>query len=563
MVRKALGPLNSVESVTFWQSAEIRGLNLVDQRDTHFSFKSAIYVFGNHATRVWQWHCQDEFHVWNFCVISIRMPGVNMKKLILLSFMLPVLSLAAGKSTIQPDAWDAQMKLREAVDTNPDPHIVEVNLEASVASVVYGPHQQVEAWTYNGDIPGPLIRVHVGDRLIVHFKNNLPKPTTVHWHGMRVPIEMDGVPGISQPEVQLGGSFTYDFIAPDAGLYWYHPHVMSAMQVSFGLYGAVLVEGPDEDVGVSDELVLVLSDIGIEDSGALLDPESAGGARMVFGLEGNHVLVNGRERPKLIARAGAPQRWRIVNAAKARYFELELTGAANTGALFTVIGRDGGLQEYATEQETLVVAPGERMDVIVTPKGTPGSDITVRSLPHNRGYGSEYLNVEDLFTIALANASPYSAPARLPVKRSIKPLDGTGATPINMDITLVQVNERTIEYRINNVPPAKLVPVQARIGETQIWTITNQTKWSHPIHLHGFFFQVLDKNGDLVRPLAWRDTVDVPFEETMRFIVKYDDRPGTWMFHCHILDHAEGGVMGMVELGNGLHERHEHSSHAQ
>src|SRR5262245_24259589 len=279
-------------------------------------------------------------------------------------------SFAAGRSTVQPEAWDAQIRLREALDVNPDPHIVEVNLEASVTRVEYTPRQQVEAWTYNGDIPGPLIRTHVGDRLIVHFKNNLPKPTTVHWHGMRIPIEMDGVPGISQPEVEPGGFFTYDFIVPDAGLYWYHPHVMSAMEVGFGLYGAVLVEDPNENVGVSDELVLVLSDIGIEDNGALLDPESAGGARKVFGLEGNHVLVNGRERPALVARAGAPQRWRIVNAAKTRYFELQLTGAAIPEAPFTIIGRDGGLQEYAITKETLLVTHGERLDVIEKRQGS-------------------------------------------------------------------------------------------------------------------------------------------------------------------------------------------------
>src|SRR5207248_9986279 len=141
------------------------------------------------------------------------------------------------------------------------------------------------------------------------------------------------------------------------------------------------------------------------------------------------------------------------------------------------------LQEYATTQETLVVAPGERVDVIVTPQGTPGADITVLSLPHNRGYGSEFLNVEELFTISLAQLPVYSPPALPSLKHSIKALDGTGATAIQMDITLVQVDARTIEYRINNVPPAKLMPVQARVGETQIWTIANQTKWSHPIHL--------------------------------------------------------------------------------
>ena len=111
------------------------------------------------------------------------------------------------------------------------------------------PGTKVNAWTYDGHLPGPLIRAHVGDRIIVHFTNDLPQPTTIHWHGVRVPIEMDGVPDVSQPEVKHGESFTYDFVARDAGLFWYHPHVMSAAQVGFGLYGALLVEDPADGVG--------------------------------------------------------------------------------------------------------------------------------------------------------------------------------------------------------------------------------------------------------------------------------------------------------------------------
>ena len=449
--------------------------------------------------------------------------------------------------SLQPEGWDAEIKLREAIDTNPDPRIVEVNLEAKIARVTYEPGQEVEAWTYNGDIPGPLIRTRVGDRLIVHFTNHLPKPTTVHWHGLRVPIQMDGVPGHSQPEVEPGGSFTYDFVVPDAGLFWYHPHVMSATQVGYGLYGALLAEDPNDGVAISDELVLVLSDIAINESGQLESPEGAGQAGLAFGLEGNHVLVNGREHPTLKARAGVPQRWRIVNSAKTKYFHLDLLEL--TGLPFTVIGVDGGLQEYAVKQETLVIAPGERMDVIVTLDGKPGTNITVRSSPYNRGYGSEYIPIADLFSIALADLPPQAIPLDLPTPRPITPLKQTGATPVLMDITLVQT-DRKIEYRINNAPTAHLKPFKATIGETQIWTITNQTKWSHPIHLHGFFFQVLDKNGDPARPLAWKDTVDVPFDQTLRFIVRYDDRPGAWMFHCHVLDHAEGGLMTTVEVSS-------------
>src|SRR5262249_41561162 len=158
-----------------------------------------------------------------------------------------------------------------------------------------GPGERVQAWTYNGGIPGPLIRLHVGDRLIVHFSNHLPEPTTVHWHGIRVPFSMDGVPDHSQPAVVPGESFTYDFVADDPGLFWLHPHVMSAAQVGFGLYGGVLVEDPRDGVGIDDPLVLVLSDIGLDADGHSLEaPDSGGPAGMVFGHEGNRVLVNGR-----------------------------------------------------------------------------------------------------------------------------------------------------------------------------------------------------------------------------------------------------------------------------
>jgi FtsP/CotA-like multicopper oxidase with cupredoxin domain len=435
------------------------------------------------------------------------------------------------------------------------PRTVEVNLEAKIARVTISPGHDLDAWTYNGDIPGPVIRAQVGDRLIVHFKNNLPQPTTVHWHGVRLPFAMDGVPGHSQPEVPPGGSFTYDFILPDAGLFWYHPHVMSALQVGYGLYGALLVDDPNDNVGVSEEKVLVLSDISLEDDGSLMSPAGAGVAAKVFGLEGNHLLVNGREQLRLSARAGVPQRWRVVNAAKSRYFELQL-GDGKEGTSFTVIGGDGGLQEYPTERETLVIAPGERMDAIVAPRGKPGSEIVVTDLVYDRGYGSGYEGTHDMFTIALADSPSDPTPPHINVQRSIEPLSPVGATDIQMDVTLVQIDQKNIEYRINNVPSEKNQALPALIGETQIWTIKNETQWSHPFHLHGFFFQVLGDNGEPVHPLAWKDTIDVPFNKTVRFIVRWDDRPGAagmWMFHCHILDHAEGGLMGMVELGPHHH----------
>jgi FtsP/CotA-like multicopper oxidase with cupredoxin domain len=450
-----------------------------------------------------------------------------------------------AQDSLQPPGWDRDVALAVAPDLNADPNVVEVNIDARVASVEIAPGERVDAWTYNGGIPGPLIRAHAGDRLVVHFSNHLPEPTTIHWHGIRVPIQMDGVPDVSQPPVPTGGTFTYDFVVPDAGLYWYHPHVMSAAQVGFGLYGALLVEDPHDPVAVPDQTVLVLSDIALDGKGGFESPDSGGTTGMAFGREGNHLLVNGRERPRLDVRAGAPQRWRVVNAAKSRFFQIELEGQP-----FTRIGGDGGLLEYPVQLEALVLAPGERADVIVAPKGAPGSEIIVRAYPFNRGFGSvEYRTVEDLMTVSIANAAPYAGAPPPAAKRTIEPTSTDGATNVAIEFTIGQRENGAFEYGINGVPFAKNHPVTARPGETQVWTITNKTKWSHPFHLHGFFFQVLDDKGHPVHPVEWKDTVNVPFDQTVRLVVHYDDRPGSWMFHCHVLDHADGGLMGMVDLG--------------
>jgi len=463
--------------------------------------------------------------------------------------------LASPPASLQPPGWDHDLKLREAVDLNPDPRIVEINLDARIAQVEVAPGVRADAWTYDGGIPGPLIRAHVGDRLVVHFTNHLPQPTTVHWHGIRVPIQMDGVPEVSQPAVQTGGTFTYDFVVPDAGLYWYHPHVMSAAQVGFGLYGALLVEDPAEQVGVADETVIVLSDIGINDHGALDPPDSGGSTGMAFGREGGYVLVNGKVSPRLVVRSGAPARWRIVNAAKSRFFQIDLDGQK-----FTRIGGDGGLLEHSVTLDSLVMAPGERADVIVAPKLKPGSELQILSFPFNHGYGSvEFRAAEQLMTLAVTNELPYDGVVTPQLRRRIEPISTAGATPVDLEFTLAQRADGTFEYGINGSPFAKRHPISAKPGETQVWTLVNKTKWSHPFHLHGFFFQVLDESGKHVEPLEWKDTVNVPLEQTVKLVVRYDDRPGAWMFHCHILDHADGGLMGMVDVGVPHVDHSEHT----
>lgn len=460
-------------------------------------------------------------------------------------------------ASLAPSPWTADMRLPEAEDINPDPRIVEINITAKFATVEVAPGKRVNAWTYNGGLPGPSIRANVGDRLIVNFKNELDQPTTIHWHGVRVPIEMDGVPGISQPDVQPGESSVYDFVLRDASLYWYHPHVASAAQVGFGLYGALLVEDPAEAITVDDELTIVLSDVGFDKSGKLESAESGGPAGMVFGREGLYLLVNGKVMPTLRVRAGALQRWRIVNTAKSRFFFLDLDGQS-----FTKIGSDGGLQEASVTSDGMLVTTGERVDVLVTPTGAPGSSLVVKAMLYNRGYGSvEYRAVEDLFTIEFTDEAALPTRTLPTVTRAITPPNSEGATPINMVLTLpAQDAKGQSEFHINGVPYWKAKPYRARIGETQLWSITNDSSWDHPMHLHGFFFMPVDEKLQPIRPMQWKDTINVPMKTTARFLVTFDERPGQWMFHCHILDHAEGGLMGTIVVGDAPTVEHIHKT---
>jgi FtsP/CotA-like multicopper oxidase with cupredoxin domain len=298
-------------------------------------------------------------------------------------------------------------------------------------------------------------------------------------------------------------------------------------------------------VGIADQLTLVLSDISFDRMGVLESADSGGSVGMIFGREGEYVLVNGKIMPTLRARSGAPQRWRIVNAAKSRFFLLDLDGQP-----FYVIGRDGGLQETPETLTALLITPGERVDVIVTPIGPPNGMLILMALLYNRGFGSvEYRNPENVLTIAFSD-EPTRPRAQLPgIHREIAAPSREGATPVDIVLTLPRAGpDGKAEFHVNGVPFWKAKPFMAKVGETQIWTVKNETRFEHPIHLHGFFFLPLDARLQPLRPLAWKDTLSVPIDGTIRFLVRFDERPGMWMFHCHILDHADGGLMGHLHL---------------
>ena len=445
-----------------------------------------------------------------------------------------------GAGSGEPAGFQNGISLPEATDTNPDPHIVEVNLEAKMASLEIRPGTWSNVFTYNGVLPGPLIRANAGDRVIVHFKNSLPSPTTIHWHGVRVPVAMDGT-AMTQDPVPPGGTFDYDFHVPDGALFWYHSHIDSVDQVSGGLYGPLVVEDPSEPPSLGDEVIMVLSDINLDVDGGLI-PSPTDAISELFGTEGNVILVNGRSQPRLVARAGLRQRWRLVNAAKTRFFDLALDGHT-----FVRIGGDGGLIEAPTELPEIVLAPGERADVLVTPQSAPGSDIALRWKAFDRGFGTAYgRDPVEILTVHVDEAAPLSSSSLPTSLRTILPLDTSTANvhEITFAYSTADAGPDSGVYEIDGTGPGQMV--MANVGDTDVWHVTNQTAWDHPFHLHGFFFQPLDSSGAPIH--EWKDTFDVPAQKDARFVVHYDGRPGNWMFHCHILEHADNGLMGMLML---------------
>jgi len=445
----------------------------------------------------------------------------------------------------QPAGWDDGIRLPDAVDLNPDPAVVEINLEARPASFSLVPGGPTPMLTYDGLVPGPMIRARVGDRVVVHFTNALAEETTIHWHGLRVPAAMDGMPGHSQPPTPPGGAFLYDFVVPDASTFWYHPHMNSAVQEGNGMYGAFIVDDPTEPAGLGDEVVMVLSDIDLKEDGSLQPADGGGDLGTLFGREGNVLLVNGKVKPTFKARPGLRQRWRIINAAKSRYFQIALDGHS-----FTRIGGDGGLLTSPVEVSRPVLTPGERADLLVVPEGEPGAELVVRWIPFDRGFGSTFNRpTEDLFTVRLEGTRA-ETPALPELRRQIAPLSTAGATPITL--SLDQVSTTPFKLGVNGVAFEDSEPIMADVGETQVWTVSNTIDFAHPFHLHGFFFQVLSPVGPF-DPLEWKDTVNVPVGGTVQIAVRYDDRPGMWMFHCHILDHAEAGMMGSLMVMEHQH----------
>jgi FtsP/CotA-like multicopper oxidase with cupredoxin domain len=330
-------------------------------------------------------------------------------------------------------------------------------------------------------------------------------------------------------------------VASDAGTFWYHPHVDADTQVESGLYGAIRIRGGVEPP-VAEDRMFVIDDVKLEASGKLSQATDA--LDVMLGRQGNVLLVNGRRKPTISVRAGSRERWRFVNSANGRFFDLSLDGRP-----FLVVAWDGGAipEPYTTDR--LLVAPGERYDILVDFEPTDVGPLTLRTLHHDRGHHVPDPGPLDLMRVEVGPAEQGASAGPLPASWATwRPLPIGSTTPRRaFTLSEREAPGQPPRFFINDQAFPEVTPVRAVEGDVEVWEIENQAEMDHPFHLHGMFFQVLDVDGIPPEHRGLKDTVNVPQLSKLRFAVGYGMR-GSWMFHCHILEHAERGMMGELRI---------------
>jgi FtsP/CotA-like multicopper oxidase with cupredoxin domain len=435
--------------------------------------------------------------------------------------------------------------------------LLTVRLEAAEGPVrIAG--QQATALSYNGGSPGPTLRLRPGDRLRVQLVNRLAEVTNLHVHGLHVSPERNGDnPFVA---VEPGGTFDYDYqLAPDhpSGMFWYHPHHhgMVADQIFGGLYGAIIVDEPEGESGsipITRERVLVISDISLDASGSIRPPSAMARLR---GREGDLVLVNGQLSSTLEAHPGERERWRILNACTARYLRLRLDGQR-----LRLLGFDSGRLAEPRDVEEILVIPGSRADVLVdTVQGTS----SLRARPYARGdvmgmgpgMGNDPRSPgnSESTTLATLHVSGDEATPLPPVTARTRQLDLRGE-PISArrQLTLAMgmgMAGGGMSFTIDGKEfAADRADHTVQSGTIEEWTITNTSPMDHPIHLHVWPMQVIEEGGKPIEQPTWQDVVNVPASSSVKVRIRFSDFAGRSVYHCHILDHEDQGMMGVIDV---------------
>ncbi len=446
---------------------------------------------------------------------------------------------------------------------------------------------------FNGQVPGPLIRVPQNATVTVRFHNRIDLPSTVHWHGLRLDNRFDGVPGMTQDSVIPGGNFTYTVHFPDAGIYWYHPHVREDIEQAMGLFGTMRVDSPEKDYysPVNREQTLMLDDILIN-ADTLIPFGREAPDFALMGRVGNVLLVNGEPRYALRVHTGDVVRFFVTNASSSRTWNLSFGGAP-----IKVIASDQSRFEREERVPSVVIAPAERyvVEVRFDKPGRVAVVNAIQAINHFEGEFAPQVDTLGVVTVDRTPAAPTYAKqfatlrANAAIARDIDRYRPYFNRPPDKSLTLTVATNAlplaTVQFM--NVDTAYFAPVEWMDGMPDMnWLSTaRQVRWilrddatgrenmdidwhvkqgavvklrivndpksfhpmQHPIHLHGQRMLVVSRDGVPTKNMAWKDTALIPVGSTVDLLIDASN-PGAWMLHCHIAEHLGSGMMATMHV---------------
>jgi len=426
--------------------------------------------------------------------------------------------------------------------------VLGVRLTAAAGVWLAGRHTR--ALGFNGTSPGPTLRIRPGDLLQVRLVNQLDQPTNLHTHGLHVSPEDHG----DNPFVTVdpGATFDYSYRIPashPAGTFWYHPHHHGhvADQIFGGLAGALLVD-PGPDLPVTRDRVLVITDTTLDAAGRVADVSAMD---RMMGREGELVLVNGQHQPRIATTPGAAERWRIINGCTSRVLALRLDGHN-----LAQVALDGHFLPTPTDRTRVVLAPGNRTDLIIRP--TSSGQFALVTDPYNRGstammggmgMGGDATSNRPMTLATLAVTGPAAPPPSLPAALPAPPTP-QGPPSARRELTFAMgMGPGGMRFTIDG---RTFDPTRddhtARLGSTEDWTITNTSPMDHPFHLHVWPFHVLADSTQTAPTAILQDVVLIPARGWVRLRIPFTDYPGRSVYHCHILDHEDAGMMATVNV---------------
>ncbi|MGC1218663.1 MAG: multicopper oxidase family protein [Phormidesmis sp.] len=433
--------------------------------------------------------------------------------------------------------------------------------------------QTTRLLTYNGLFPGPILEARAGDTVRLTLVNELDSPTNLHYHGLHISPEVDNVfrevaAGVDASTDASGENrYTYEFQIPKnhpAVTGWYHPHyhLNVAPQVFGGLAGPLIVRGDLDDIPEiqqAEEEILVLQDF---------EPALQGGPQKEglplptlakrWGREGSLLLANGQQNPVVGLSQNGLLRLRLINASASRIYQLQMPGHP-----WFLIATDRGALAEPTGLDALFLSPGERAELLISASQEPG-DYEIFSLPYDRGVSKMVESMGDAIeqmpgivehkktAIATLRYMPSSRTEPLPLPKQLIPVEPLPAPHTTREFVLDHGIDRSAASTGFTINAQSFimgrVNTQVKLNQVEDWRIINKASMDHPFHLHTNRFQVVERNGQPEPFRAWKDTVSVGGYETLTIRVKFEDFAGRTVYHCHILDHEDQGMMGIVEI---------------